>query len=249
MITLLSRILTYLNGTLFNDDYYRFCLFVIENYTQMDSMTLDKVIGKSRVKKGDILAFCRLLGFNSYEAFNEYLMQTHSMRMDQIRARMIDVNSDTFMDMMGEVYSKEELKEKISMICKMIFEADRIVLFGAQYPMAISVEMQTDFISLGKPSIQYHSFIPMQLTEKDVAIVVSGTGRYIQDFNKEKEHVHLERAQSILITQNKAYADSAMSLAKHAIIIPGKYDGINFNYQLMMIFDLLRIHYYQQYYL
>lgn len=171
------------------------------------------------------------------------------MRMDQIRARMIDVNSDTFMDMMGGVYSKEELKDKISMICKMIFEADRIVLFGAQYPMAISVEMQTDFISLGKPSIQYHSFIPMQLTEKDVAIVVSGTGRYIQDFNREKEHVHLERAQSILITQNKVYADSSMSLAKHTIIIPGKYDGINFNYQLMMIFDLLRIHYYQQYYL
>ncbi len=249
MITLLSRILTYMNGTLFNDDYYRFCLFVIEHYTQMDTMTLDKAISESRVKKGDILAFCHLLGFNTYEDFNEYLIQTHSMRMDQIRARMIDINSDTFIDQMGGTYNKEELIEKVSMICKMIFEADRIVLFGAQYPMALSVELQTDLISFGKPVIQYHSFIPMQLTKKDVAIVVSGTGRYIQDFNNEKEHVHLERAQSILITQNKVYNNPNMSLAKHTILIPGKFDGIHFNYQLMLIFDLLRIHYYQQYYL
>ena len=39
MNILLSRILKYLNGTLFLDDAYRFCVFFIENYIDFYKMT------------------------------------------------------------------------------------------------------------------------------------------------------------------------------------------------------------------
>ena len=38
-------------------------------------------------------------------------------------------------------------------------------------------------------------------------------------------------------------------ISDYILRMPGRYDGVNFNYQLMQIFDLLRIQYYQQYYL
>lgn len=31
------------------------------------------------------------------------------------------------------------------------------------------------------------------------------------------------------------------------IQVPGRFDGINFNYQIMTIFDLIRVMYYQKY--
>lgn len=249
MITLLSRILSYMNGTLFNDAYYKFCSFIITHYIDMEYITIEQVMEECQITKEDILGFCKLLGYSSFETFNAYLMQSHAMRLDQIRARMIDLNSDAFIEAMDNNYTHEEMKEKISNICKDIFECKRIVLFGAQYPMAIAVEMQTDFISLGKPCFQHHSYAPIELDENDVAIVISGTGRYIQDFNKQKQECHLERARSVLITQNPIYINTAFCPAKHSIVVKGKYDGINFNYQLMVIFDLLRFFYYQQYYL
>ena len=43
-----------------------------------------------------------------------------------------------------------------------------------------------------------------------------------------------------------AYGDHK---ANHMLYVLGKYDGIQFNYQLMRIFDLLRIRYYYKYYL
>jgi hypothetical protein len=38
-------------------------------------------------------------------------------------------------------------------------------------------------------------------------------------------------------------------ISDYVLKLPGRFDGLNFNYQLMQIFDLLRIQYYQQYYL
>ncbi len=58
-----------------------------------------------------------------------------------------------------------------------------------------------------------------------------------------------ERATSLLITQNPVYMRPEHKISDHVLRLPGRYDGVNFNYQLMQIFDLLRIQYYQQYYL
>ena len=36
-------------------------------------------------------------------------------------------------------------------------------------------------------------------------------------------------------------------LTTDTIQVPGRFDGINFNYQIMTIFDLIRVMYYQKY--
>ena len=55
MNILLSRILKYLNGTLFLDDAYRFCVFFILHYQDFDSYTIEDIAGDHTDHLIDIL--------------------------------------------------------------------------------------------------------------------------------------------------------------------------------------------------
>jgi len=250
MNILLSRILTYLNGTLFIDYRYKFCQFVVYHYLEFEDYTLEDVVQKSGLTEEEILSFIALLGFDDFQSFHRDLIKNHYVRLDQIRARMLDVNSDDMIAQMEKSGTDEEMRAYISTICEAIDKADRVVIIGALYPLCLSVEFQTDMITFGKPIIQYHNFDKsIQLTEKDVVIFISATGRSMNSFIKIRQEVHVERAVSILVTQNKTYTLPEYRVSDYVLQVPGKFDGINFNYQILTIFDLLRVHYYQQYYL
>ena len=51
MNILLSRILTYLNGTLFHDFHYKICTFVIFHYLEMEDMSEEKFLELGSFKK------------------------------------------------------------------------------------------------------------------------------------------------------------------------------------------------------
>lgn len=250
MNLLLSRILTYLNGTLLYDSHYQFCKFIIYNYLELEDMSFDEVSQKSGISKENILQFCALLEFENYDEFKNKLIRDHMIRLDQIRARMIGVNSEKLIADMEKSCTNETMKEYISIICEAIFKAKRIILVGALYPMSIAVEFQTDLVTFGKPVIQYHSFDKdIKLDKDDVTIFISATGRSMNTYMEIKKELGVDISTSILITQNETYAYGEYKMADYVIQVPGKFDGINFNYQIMTICDLLRVHYYQQYYL
>ena len=100
MNLLLSRILTYLNGTLLYDSHYQFCKFIIYNYLELEDLSFNEVSLKSGISKKDILDFCILLGFNDYESFKAKLVRDHMIRLDQIRARMLGVSSEKLINEM-----------------------------------------------------------------------------------------------------------------------------------------------------
>lgn len=251
MNLLISRILTYLNGTLLYDDYYKICLYIVYNYTRFEDVSEQEMIEHLHIDPKSIPAFCSLLGF--YTGFNEFkenLLQSNLTRVDQIRARMLGVSSEQIIDKLDKTMTSEEVSNYISTICKAIYNAKRVVLIGAMYPMSIAVEFQTDLITFGKPVIQYHNFDKeIQLDKDDVTIFISATGRSMNDFICIKQELRVEETTSILITQNKTYASPEYKVANYVLLVPGRFDGLDFNHQIMTIFDLLRVHYYQQYYL
>jgi len=89
MNLLISRILTYLNGTLLYDSHYRFCKFIVYHYLELEDLSFNEVSEKSQISKEDILRFCALLGFDDYDTFKAELLRSHMIRLDQIRARML----------------------------------------------------------------------------------------------------------------------------------------------------------------
>ena len=120
MNILLSRILKYLNGTLFLDDAYRFCVFFIENYIDFYKMTLEEVVEKSKISKEAILNFLSHLGFDDYASFQDKLYADVILRQDQIRSRMLGLKM-IFLNKCIYVMIKKNLL-KISIIFVMIFQ-------------------------------------------------------------------------------------------------------------------------------
>lgn len=249
MNILLSRILTYLNGTLFHDHHYKICTFIVFHYLEMEDMSEEDFLRKGSFKREELYSFIALLGFHEYEDFRTKLVDNHLERLNQIRVRMFGADEQKLLNDMDKDCTNEEMTEIISNICKKLHESKRIVVFGALYPISIAIELQTDMITYGKPFIQYHNYDPIVMDENDVAIVISATGRYLQGFKKAKADVQIDKAQQILITQNKKYLKTENGDNCHVIYVPGKFDSINFNYQIMTICDLIRLHYFKQYYL
>ena len=101
-------------------------------------------------------------------------------------------------------------------------------------------------ISFGKTVLQYHTYDKdMIFNENDYVIFTSSSGRSLEGFMYTRTNLSLQNTTSLLITQNPTYA--RRKLTTDTIQVPGRFDGINFNYQIMTIFDLIRVMYYQKY--
>lgn len=251
MDVILARILKYLNGTLFYDDYYKFCTYLVDHYLELEDMTLDRILEETGISEESVLNFVGRLGFpEGWEAFHAKFMEHHLVRLDQIRGRMIGLSSKRLVKDMKKDMTDEEMLDYVSTICEQIDQHKRIVLVGALYPMCIAVEFQTDLITFGKNIVQFHAFDPnMTFTNDDMIIFISATGRAMRGFLSARKNQTPENATTLLITQNPLYTQEEHKISDYVLKVPGRYDGLDFNYGLMHLFDLLRIHYYQQYYL
>ena len=250
MDIVLSRILKYLNGCLDDDHMYRIGLFVVHHYVEMEDYCLQRVMDEGQFTKADILDFCRHLGFDTFEEFQSELVADYMLRVSQIRARMLGVSASQLIEQLDSSYNKEAFVKELEKICELIFKNKRVILIGALYPTSIAVEFQTDFITFGKEVIQYHHFVEdFQFQSDDVVIFMSATGRTLQDYLKESADQNIHKANIVLMTQNIKYKKNNDLGADYVIQVPGRFDGIQFNYQMMMIFDILRIYYYTKYYI
>ena len=250
MDIVISRILKYLNGSLNNDSLYQVGVFIVRHYIEMEDYTLQRVMNDGDFSEDEVLDFCSHLGFDTYEDFQQQLNSDYMLRVSQIRARMLGISSDQLLQQLDPSYEKEELVKELELISQLIFKKKRVILIGALYPMSIAVEFQTDFITFGKEVLQYHHFIDdFEFTENDIVIFMSATGRTMNAFLKENESQNISKAQIILLTQNIKYKNENNLGADYVIQVPGKFDGIQFNYQIMLLFDILRIYYYQKYYI
>ena len=231
MNILLSRILKYLNGTLFLDDAYRFCVFFILHYQDFDSYTIEDIAGELQTTPESILNFLKYLGFDNYLSFIEIYQRHKQVRFEQIQERMKNIHVSSYVERIKVSNDNEAFLKKIEEVCTKIHDSKRVILVGALYPMSIAVEFQTDMISFGKTVLH--------------VIFISSSGRSLEGFMYTRTNLSLQNTTSLLVTQNPTYARK--KLTTDTIQVPGRFDGINFNYQIMTIFDLIRVMYYQKY--
>lgn len=250
MDIVISRILKYLNGCLDNNHMYKIGMFIVRHYVEMEDYTLDRIMQEGHFTEAEILDFCIHLGFHTYESFQDQLLADYMLRISQIRARMLGTSSEQMLDQLDISYSRAELIQTLEMICEYIFKHKRVIIIGALYPMSIAVDFQTDFITFGKEVIEFHHFDKeFRFREDDIVIFISATGRTLEAYVKASRELNICDATIVLMTQNVKYRHFENISADYVIQVPGKFDGIQFNYQIMLLFDILRIYYYQKYYI
>ena len=249
MELMISRILKYLNGCLDDDHMYRIGNFIIKNYTLIENHTMVSFIDAAKCSQEELLDFCQHFGIHSFDEFKERLLADHQGRLEQINARMLNTDINDFLEHVNTDYSKEEFIQWIDELCELIFNKQRIVILGALYPSSVAVDFQTDLISLGKEVVEYHHFdLNFEFSDDDVVFFITATGRMMERNVKKLKPQNICDAYLVLITQNLAYRDYENVCADYFAHVLGKFDGLQFNYQIMMIFDILRIRYYQKYY-
>lgn len=249
MELMISRILKYLNGCLDDNHMYQIGNFIIRHYTEMENYSIERFIAETKCTKEEVIDFCNHFGIYSYDAFKERLLTDHQDRLEQIHARMLNVDIQSILDHLNTACSKEELNQLIDSLCDLIFKKKRIIIVGALYPISVAVDFQTDLISLGKEVIVYHQFDKeFTFSDDDIVLFITATGRMMEQNVKKLKPQNICEAYLVLITQNIAYRRYENVCADYALHVLGKFGGIQFNYQIMMIYDLLRIRYYQRYY-
>lgn len=246
----ISRILKYLNGCLDNDYMYKIGNYIVRNYTKMKCITFEEFLNEGKFSKEEVLDFCKHLGYHTYEEFQEKLWLDHQMRLSQIQLRMLDMDLNPYLSSLNISSTKEEFLDLIDELCDLIFKNNRVVIVGSLYPSCVAVDFQTDFISFGKEVVEYHQFDKnFQFKDDDVVFIVTATGRTMETGVKRMVPQNICQAYMTLITQNIKYKNFDNVCADYVIHVLGKFDGLQFNYQIMMIFDLLRIRYYYKFYL
>lgn len=249
MDLLISRILKYLNGCL-NDDYmYHIGNFIVKNYHHICQYDFKKVKEEGHFTDCEVNDFCKHLGFNNYEDFNQKLLFDQQLRSEQIQSRMLNIDDNHFIDYIQSSMDKSDFLQLIDELTDLIFDNQRIIIIGALYPSSVTVDFQTDMITLGKEVVEYHQFDKdFTFNENDIVILISATGRIMQSYMKLLKPKNICSAYLVLITQNMKYTNYENVCADYVFHVKGKFDGIQFNYQIMMILDMLRIHYYKKYY-
>lgn len=250
MDIVISRILKYLNGCLDDNHMYRIGLFVVEHYVEMEDYSLERLMKEGHFTKEEVLDFCLHLGFHTFESFQDQLVADYMLRVSQIRARMLGTSAEKLLSNLDTSYDKEELIQTLEKICELIYKGRRVVIIGALYPMSIAVDFQTDFITFGKQVVEYHHFDKkFEYREDDLVFIVSATGRTLENYVKEGVEQNICNANIVLMTQNVKYRNFHNICADYVVQVPGRFDGVDFNYQIMAMFDILRLYYYQKYYI
>ena len=113
MNILLSRILKYLNGTLFLDDAYRFCVFFILHYQNFGDYSLEEVANELKTTPESILNFLKYLGFYDYQTFVETYYKHKRIRLEQIEERMENLNICTYVERIKVSNDNKEFLKKI----------------------------------------------------------------------------------------------------------------------------------------
>ena len=104
MELMISRILKYLNGCLDDDHMYRIGNFVIQHYTEMEKYDLDGFLSASNFSESELLDFCRHFGIHSYDEFKGRLLADHQSRLEQIHARMLNLDCNQFIEHLDTSY-------------------------------------------------------------------------------------------------------------------------------------------------
>lgn len=155
----------------------------------------------------------------------------------------------TFIGYLG-YHDYEDFLNLVDHLAEIIYENGRIILAGGYSPLSVTVDFQTDMISMGKQAVEYHQFDKnFKFKDTDVVFFLTATGRALSHASKSLKEKGLCESHIVLMTQNIKYKNYDSICADDVVHVLGTFDGIEFNYQIMRLFDLIRIRYYTKYFI
>ena len=141
---MLSELIIKYYDNLNQNDLY-LCQFIGEHKKECVDMTIEEMAEKSHISRSSILRFAKKLSLKGYSELKVYLKM--DVQREQLPERDVLAEvCDDYHRAINEFRTKDCME-----ICRMIYEADRIFLYGTGgMQEAVAKEMQRKFLYAGK---------------------------------------------------------------------------------------------------
>lgn len=241
MNVVIGRLILFVNTVIKHDVNYNIAMFIIQRYPNIDDLSVKMITDECFVSRASIHRFCDLFGFHSWLDFQNELIKSKNVKMNQLKSNYTLTYQQNYYQRINEIYHDDHhIKNMIQDLSQKIKESQRIFLFGAIYPLSLCVEFQTNMISIGKKVyVDYNSLenIPYDFNENDITIILSASGRYIRECSKKFHQIYFSPSSKVLLTLTDQF--ETLDKIDYYIQFPRTPQIYDYNFLVMYFLELL----------
>lgn len=146
-------------------------------------MSVQKLAEACFVSSGSVLKFCQALGISSFSAFKKALGSTIETRRLQLFEKYRSLSEKELKEKMNEFVHDQKIVENLAQDAKQLARAieknGAIHLYGAMFPLALSLSFAEDACVLDHP-VYFHQGSWKNQPEQGVHVLITFSGRWIE---------------------------------------------------------------------
>ena len=151
----------------------------------------------------------------------------------------------------NQYLSKDEFIYKTRELAKLFYERDKVVVYGAVYPDSIMFNLQVDLLLMGKQVVFYptkEKNKPLIINDNDLLFIITYSGRFLSFVQNQTDKVLGLSSHIAAITKENKYKQDHLNQCEAFFPLPFEEDVLESNILLMIVVDMIRYHYYYDYY-
>lgn len=252
MNTVTAMLLTIVGGSYNKDANYQIALTILRLMHDPAHLNLSYVAKASLTSSSSVNKFCRQLGFGNFAEMKALIMSGLRVREEQIayRSRLFDEKEvlARLNTLSSAPFDPARFRESAMDLVQAMAASQEIVLMGAAYPLALSMNLQEDLNTFGK--VAYGHPLSLSVHYDDIGqdclvILLSMTGRLYEFLKKEFDGLcrHCHHIYIVSGFQGYPHYESI-----HGILpIPLNDDREDGNQMFVEVFYYLKYLYYMHY--
>lgn len=230
------------------------CLLKNINYIKKKQLSLQELADICYTSKASISRFSQKMGYSNFNEFkldcigiqeelNEMIIDNHALQK---------TNMLLFSQKLSQCFHEthhENLIQSLNEICKLIYQANRVIIFATHIPGDIANILQWALLTTGRyvefyPRKEHQIEVVKQVKQDDLCIFISLEGTLLMEKSITIPAI-ISMAKTVLITQN---SHTKFHEQFTQTITLGHHDEENLGkYKLLFFIDCLINHYYNQY--
>lgn len=252
MNTVISMLLAIINGSFAHDIYYDIAVNVLRYCYNPDQLFLSELTKECYTTTAVINKFCKSLGFSNFSEFKFNFVNGYHVRNEQMRFRLSNMDTKEILDHIQYLakipFDRKEFISIVDQVVEYIYESQQILILGAVFPTALTINFQEDMIIMGKFTYGCPQNNVMQLkniSHDTLVFVVSLTGRLYEYMKSDFHNLCIKQDNIILVSgyHQYPYYDSIRKI----INIPILEDNEVGNVLILEIFRYIKYIYYKKY--
>lgn len=211
-----NKLIDYVDTAVVRDSNYSIAEIMIRNYQKLKGMSISEVADLCFVSKASISRFCRLMGFESFKEFQDYLDVDFDIHTDysqqfynmfcQDKEMALAKYRDQLISNIYATISPENL-EVVEDVVRTIHASRRVACFSHHFLWDIGHHFQGKMMAMNRFVEMYHDYTAQMecaqsLGKEDLAITITVGGSYMNRYAALWNTIQNSGSKLLVVTQN-----------------------------------------------